>query len=295
MLDFQQDMSLKTTRKKNVVLQERWSLDTGSVIRKRRSCQGYEAFLKYMYQVQNNFSPFLGEMREKQMANVPIVGIDPTIMRQLIDYAYTSDITIHQDNAQHLLSAANMVQIISVREACCRFLEKEMDPGNCLGIHCFAEAHMCMSLAQSAKEYTLEHFSEVAKHSEILLLPQKKLIEFIQEDELVTTSEEVVLQVVLDWARYDPDRRTSVLSDVLQYVRLPLVSPYFLFDKITSEPLLSGNAQCRPLLDEAMKYYILKVRERKVKFLVIHVTYIFGASPLDLKSTLYKVFYVHLC
>lgn len=115
---------------------------------------------------------FSGEMRESLEQHVTIEGVDPPIMKQLIDYAYTSDITINQDNAQQLLSAANMVQILSIQEACCKFLETEMDPSNCLGIHCFAEAHMCMPLSEKAKKYTLEHFPEVVQHEELLLLSQ---------------------------------------------------------------------------------------------------------------------------
>ena len=53
----------------------------------------------------------LGEMRESIEQRITIADIEPMVMKQLIDYAYTSDITINQDNAQHLLSAANMVQV----------------------------------------------------------------------------------------------------------------------------------------------------------------------------------------
>ena len=109
-------------------------------------------------------------------------------MRQLIDYAYTSDITINEENAQHLLSAANMVQMNSIREACSRFLANEMDSSNCLGIHCFAEAHVCEGLSQLAKDYALENFTEVTKYDEILLLPKSKLIEFLESDALRVSS-----------------------------------------------------------------------------------------------------------
>ena len=47
--------------------------------------------------------------------------------------------------------------------------------------------------------------------------------------------------------------RRSVLGEVLCHVRLPLVSPYFLFDKVEEEPILSSTKECRELLDEAKK------------------------------------------
>lgn len=38
-----------------------------------------------------------------------------------------------------------------------------MDEMNCVGIHCFAEAHSCKVLEKRSMEYILEHFSGVHK------------------------------------------------------------------------------------------------------------------------------------
>ena len=70
-----------------------------------------------------------------------------------------------------------------------------MDPSNCIGIHCFAEAHVCDELAEKALRYTLHNFTDVARHDEILLLSRTKLIEIISTHELNVDSEEVVFQV----------------------------------------------------------------------------------------------------
>lgn len=36
-----------------------------------------------------------------------------------------------------------------------------MDEMNCVGIHCFAEAHSCKVLEKRSMDYILEHFSSV--------------------------------------------------------------------------------------------------------------------------------------
>lgn len=38
-----------------------------------------------------------------------------------------------------------------------------MDEMNCVGIHCFAEAHSCKMLEKRSMEYILEHFSSVCQ------------------------------------------------------------------------------------------------------------------------------------
>lgn len=64
---------------------------------------------------------------------------------------------------QALLAAANLLDVMAVREACCLFMEHQMDDMNCVGIHCFAEAHSCKVLAKCSMDYILEHFSSVHK------------------------------------------------------------------------------------------------------------------------------------
>lgn len=64
---------------------------------------------------------------------------------------------------QALLAAANLLDVMAVREACCCFMERQMDEMNCVGIHCFAEAHSCKVLEKRSMEYILEHFSVVHK------------------------------------------------------------------------------------------------------------------------------------
>ena len=60
-----------------------------------------------------------------------------------------------------LLAAANLLDIMPVREACCRFMQGQMDETNCVGIHCFAEAHSCKTLEKRSMEYILAHFKHV--------------------------------------------------------------------------------------------------------------------------------------
>lgn len=64
---------------------------------------------------------------------------------------------------QALLAAANLLDVMAVREACCRFMERQMDEMNCVGIHCFAEAHSCKVLEKRSMDYILEHFTSVCQ------------------------------------------------------------------------------------------------------------------------------------
>ena len=142
---------------------------------------------------------FTCNLAESNLAKVPINGVEPGIIKQLLDYAYSSEITISKDNVQNLLSAANLLEMLPVRDACCQFLDRHMDETNCLGIQSFAEAHSCCELQQKARHFALKHFTDLIKGEEFEAIPQSQLIDLIGSDELEVGREEDVFNAVVKW------------------------------------------------------------------------------------------------
>ena len=134
-------------------------------------------------------------MRESGQRRISLGGLDIASMESLMTYAYTSDVLISTSNVQRLLAAANLVEMSAVRRACCDFLERGLCPANCLGIHCFADAHACDRVAERALAFARAHFDDVATERELRELPQQKLVELIGSQQLNAIREEVVLQV----------------------------------------------------------------------------------------------------
>lgn len=77
-------------------------------------------------------------MKEHSSNEVVLHEVDPAAIELLIEYAYTGQIIITPDNVQVLLPASSVLQMQNVREACCKFLLKQLHPTNCLGIRSFA-------------------------------------------------------------------------------------------------------------------------------------------------------------
>ncbi|KAE8738169.1 hypothetical protein FOCC_FOCC016367 [Frankliniella occidentalis] len=84
------------------------------------------------------FRVFADDMVEKMRPEVTLHDVDGVALRQLIEYSYTGEILITEDNVQVLLPASSLLQMEPVREACCRFLLRQLHPSNCLGIRSFA-------------------------------------------------------------------------------------------------------------------------------------------------------------
>ena len=113
---------------------------------------------------------------QKRVMLIVVVTIRALFLScRLIDYAYTSEMSIDKNNVQALLAAATFLDISPVRDACCNFLERNMDESNCLMIHCFAELHSCTNLADKAKTFALQKFTSVSLHAEFLEITKEKV------------------------------------------------------------------------------------------------------------------------
>ncbi len=73
---------------------------------------------------------FTCELAESKQTQICFNDIDPMIMEAVVDYAYTSQLVIHENNVQALLQTSNLFDIKSVKDACCRYMEWHMEPVN---------------------------------------------------------------------------------------------------------------------------------------------------------------------
>ncbi|CAG0916317.1 unnamed protein product [Notodromas monacha] len=217
-----------------------------------------------------SFSPYFKAMFNTPMAEaeqdvVHLRGVEAQMIGLLIDFAYTSEIIITQANVQSLLSAANLLEFSSVRDACCQFMEKHIDAHNCIGIHCFAEAHACEPLQQKAKEFILKNFMTVYVNEEFLKLSQSKLIECLRDEDLIADKEETVFDAAERWLNHDMELRKDEFHLVLENVRLALLSPYFLHDRVEKSPIVQASPQCLAFVEEAKLFHLLPGRRPEIK------------------------------
>jgi len=195
---------------------------------------------------------------ERDSSRVVLQGVDPDALHILVDYVYTSEVDVTEDNVQSLLPAANLLQLTDVRDACCEFLQSQLHPTNCLGIRAFADLHGCMDLLTTTESYIERHFTEVLECDEFYGLTPVQVSQLIASDTITVPSEEKVFESVISWINFSTDQRSQYLPQLLEHVRLPLLSQEYLLNRVESEPLLKSNDNCKDYIIEAMKYHLLK-------------------------------------
>lgn len=199
---------------------------------------------------------FTGDMEESHKSVVELHGLDSDTMEFILDFVYTESIQVSVENVQALLPAACLLQLTGVQKACCEFLEQQLDPSNCLGIKTFAETHGCEELRKAAEKYILKHFVDLVDSEEFLQLDNEDVVSLIKCDNLTVPSEEAVFEAVISWIKQDEKKRKEMLPSMLEFVRLPLLTPRYITDVVDSEQLIRQSLDCRDLVDEAKRFHL---------------------------------------
>lgn len=157
------------------------------------------------------------------------------------------------------------MQVLTVRDACANFLITKFNAHNVLGISQFAETLGCVDLVNQAQKYIHHYFSKVVQSTEFMNLSFNNFIELIARDELNVPTEENIFEACLNWIKFDQENREALLPQVLAKVRLPLLSPQYLADRVAPEELIRQSHQCRDLIDEAKDYHLMPERRALIQ------------------------------
>ncbi|XP_029343162.1 kelch-like protein 2 [Acyrthosiphon pisum] len=138
------------------------------------------------------FHSMFTHFKEKNQDLVVIRELSSTALKLLVNFIYSGEIVVTENNVQVLLPATNLLQLQEVKNACCDFLQKQLLPTICLGINALADLHSCPKLLKTSELYIQRHFLEVVEKDEFLSLSSERVIKFISSDLLTVPSEEKV-------------------------------------------------------------------------------------------------------
>ncbi|KAK9503759.1 hypothetical protein O3M35_010250 [Rhynocoris fuscipes] len=170
---------------------------------------------------------------EAEKDRIEIHYVEPKILTAIIDFIYSGEMSLCQENVQDLIVAGDMLELKEVVHGCTEFLKNELHVTNAVGIFRFAKDHNCMDLAKTAAAFIENHFPLVSFEEEFCELPKDPLCKFLDSELLKVDSEFQVFQAVMRWINYDVPSRKCYVFDLLRHVRLPLISVSLLDQSIT--------------------------------------------------------------
>uniref|UniRef100_A0A674CLL1 Kelch like family member 10 n=1 Tax=Salmo trutta TaxID=8032 RepID=A0A674CLL1_SALTR len=188
---------------------------------------------------------------EKRVYSIP--GVNPDMMRLIIEYAYTRSVPVTAENVEPLLAAADQFCILGIVRACCDYLEAHLCLQNCIGICKFADFYSCPDLRRRAYLFILHHFEMVRFSEEFMELSLAQLCDIIKKDDLNVKQEDVVFEAVLRWINHSPQDRKAHVSVLLPKVRMALMTADYFMNNVKNNTLVKDNDDCKPIIISALK------------------------------------------
>ena len=199
---------------------------------------------------------FSSDMLEGRSGVAELKNVDPAAVESLVEFAYTSQISFSYASAPLLVAASEMLQFVQVKRAICDYLQCRINPTNCLDLLQFADTYTCRNLYRAARLYSHLHFVAVSQQPAFLEMTLNQLDSYLSSNYLWVDREDIVLEAALRWLDYDVNSRSCYTHQVLCAVRMPLLPPDVLLERVWTHSLVSASPECMELVRRALLYHL---------------------------------------
>ena len=214
-------------------------------------------------------SPVLRKMLSNDLfsrkgAKYRLKEVPSNILRDLIEYIYTGEVTLEDENVEGLFDAAFDYEVPALVMACCDWLALHLDSHNAVGILWLARktnSKYTKVLEEEAKTFIITNFPNVCEEAEFDELEYEDLKEILQHDDLRVKSEEDVFYAAAKWVEADEDGRSPYMEVLLQCVRLNHTSLEFL-RKLQEDPRIVKSESCLQIVRDAQGKLVQEPTER---------------------------------
>uniref|UniRef100_A0AAY4DQ01 BTB domain-containing protein n=1 Tax=Denticeps clupeoides TaxID=299321 RepID=A0AAY4DQ01_9TELE len=155
---------------------------------------------------------FYGGGKESKKRNIEIKAVSLENFRILMEHTKTSRLPLNRQNVLGILETADFLQLEKARLLCCKFLERELHLSNCLGMMAYAWQLGCLQLYTAARAVALTHLPALASEEDFMYLSKETVADLLASDNLFVPNEDLVFEVTLHWATFDPSREDDFLE-----------------------------------------------------------------------------------
>ncbi len=180
-----------------------------------------------------------------------IEGIKFHILQLIVSYLYAGFISLTVDNANDVIAASKLLKLKSLYKTCEQHLKDIVDVTNCITLYKIAKVQGVHGLRIKAHKLMLETFIDVVAGEEFLAMTEQELAEYIQSDDLHLPNENNVFTAVVAWIGHDPEKRKLCMDSLIEHIRLPYCTDFFLKQVVSDEPLMKTSV-CYQLLMKSL-------------------------------------------
>nr|XP_056721518.1 kelch-like protein 3 [Euleptes europaea] len=151
-----------------------------------------------------------------------LTNVAPSTVRSILKYIYTEEIILTPEQAPDIFAGASQLQIVPLRDICCRFLITNLSTQNCFAMYTLAHTHKSRPLLRVVVKCLTLNFEKVFEQRAFLQLDLSTLVALISSNDLAVASELKVYQAVRRWVSFQPSKRSPHLGELMRHVRFSL-------------------------------------------------------------------------
>ncbi|XP_064167375.1 kelch-like protein 9 [Anguilla rostrata] len=201
---------------------------------------------------------FTGGMREQEQKVIKLHGVSETGLRNIIDFIYSSRVSLSLGCLQDTLEAASFLQVLPVLDFCKELLRHEVTIENCVEVGRIASDLLLEEVQTYINKFVCQNFSQLVKTETHLQLSESSMAYALSSDSLKGFSEMELFRVARAWLGHDLAGRRPHTYALMRCIRFPLMSPAELL-QISQEDdgTLRSDTACVNLLLEASNYQMM--------------------------------------
>lgn len=196
---------------------------------------------------------------------VVLEDVNPSILDMIIQYLYSAEIDLTDDNVQDIIAVANRFQIPSVFTVCVNYLQKKLSLSNCMAIFRMGLVLNCPRLAVAARNFIADRFEALHEDEEFLKLAAHELFAIIGGDSLNVEKEEMVFEAVMAWVRHDREKRVKVLKDAFDCIRFRLLPEKYFKEKVETDEIIKADPELQKTIQVIRDAFKGKLPEKSKK------------------------------
>jgi len=201
------------------------------------------------------------QMEEAREKRVIIGDLDPDIMRLVIEFCYTNQVSLIDDNFHQVLSAAFRFCIESLKDVCIKFIESRITVSNCTRlIHSFQQ-YSLTQLLRKAIGFSLENFDLVCETPEFFDI-EEDIWEILLPDERLNLTESGIFRALFKWTEHDSENRKAAFERLVKHVRFGTINARELSELGSLELATMSVWLCKEIVAK-VKYYLETERQNK--------------------------------
>ncbi|KAJ5077165.1 pep-cterm sorting domain-containing protein [Anaeramoeba ignava] len=144
---------------------------------------------------------FRSNMKEYQEGKVELTGIPIKIMKVVLTYIYSGNITITQENAIEILIFAKKFCFEELASFCTIFIKENISLENVIDLLNLSHQFDCDRVHSYCINFMLKNFQNLFMHPDFSQIQEKDLQQIIQSDNLYVEHEVELFNSLISWAQ----------------------------------------------------------------------------------------------